>query len=308
MYFRVEDENGLSPNLRSYGWDDSYSTKVSTYDADKLIANEIREEVNNSNQRKVFSCSKSLAVTLFKYNYIADNPIHLIPYETSNCVEFDIVDEYGKANLSCAPYSIGDLEYPIKRYLGDKEIILKNYIIEVDNDTLLDKYLKKYTGTGKKKFAACEKDNEVIIRHVIEDYVIYEHISSVYILYALQYKTKFLNCDLVFNELMQLFSKKINEENERIAFFYLIDYLKKCWRNEEEISNKILEEKRKEGRIMCGYDAYYIAFDIIEGDYDLAWNSLDYCLDNLLEYIWEIFNKWRYSNKIMLNAYSKVDN
>lgn len=252
MYFRVEDKNGLSPNLREYGCGNSYNTPVDAYNANTLIANEIRYQINNCNNRSVFSYSKSLGIVLFKYNYIADNPIHLIPIAKDNSVEFDVIDNDVKLKNFSMPYDINDLYYPFRQCFENKKIILKNYMIDVNNNANIDKYLRNYTKIGKKKIASCEKDSEVIIRHVYaaDDYIIAEYIDAVYLIYTLQYKTRFLNCVGVVENLMEMFYEEIEDENEFKAFQYLVLYLHDYWDYEQEISKKILQEKREEGRVL----------------------------------------------------------
>lgn len=291
MYFRVEDENGIFPQLREYGCGSSYNTRVNACDADVLIAQEIREEINNSNQRNVFSYSKSLGVVLFKYNYVADNPIHLIPHGIGcNWVEL-IINENKVSRYEYINYNIADLNYPIRKKFIDREILLGNYIIEVDNNILLDKYLRNYTDVGKKKIAACEKDREVIIRHAVDDYVIIDHIHAVYLIYALQYTTGFLYKDWVVERLQKIFREKIEEQKEFNAFSYIVFYLKERWEYEKEISQKILGKKLEDARMVPCYDGYHLALDIMkERDYESAWNNSSYYLyDSLIEEIWKIF-------------------
>ena len=295
MYFRVEDENGLSPNLREYGCNNSYNTKVNASNADKLIAQEIREQVNNSNSRSVFSYSKSLGIVLFKYNFIADNPIHFIPTENiGSYVDLDIVDENGMQQHCPIRYDISDLDYPLRRYFEDKEIILKNYIIEVDDNRLLNRYLENYTSVGKKKMASCQKDREVIIRHVVNDYIIEDYINAVYLIYALQYKTRFLNDSWVMNSLVEIFRQKIKNPNECEAFCYLISYLSYNWDYEEKTSRNILKESLNQGRTVPCYDGYSLFFDLMNGNYESAWyESADSLLDNVTPGIWNVFKTWK---------------
>lgn len=290
MYFRVEDENGYDPNLRKYGSEYSCNTPVDACDADILIANEIRGQINNCNNSIIFSYSKSLGIALFKYNYLTDNPIHLIPLEGNNWVEFDVMDDNGLINNYGIPYYITNLDYPIKRCFDNKRIILKNYCIDVDNDIQLDTYLRNYTNVGKKKIATCEKDSEVIIRHVVDDYIITEYINEVYLIYALQHETRLLNCIGVVEKLIEMFSKEIKNQNEVQAFVYLVSYLQNNWSYEEQISKTILEEKRQAERLVGTYDAYFMALDIMDGDIEEAWRNCSYYLPyRMLSYIWNIF-------------------
>lgn len=287
LYFRVEDENGVSPNLRTHLYE---PTKISSSSADEFIANQIREEVNNCTNRSIFSYSKSLGVVLFKYNYVSDNPIHLLMTDFSNYVELIAIDENGQSKIYM-PYSINDLDYPIKKKFQGRELLLQNYIIEVDDNILLDKYLKTYTNIGRKKLASCEKDVEVIVYYVTDDYVIREHIYALYLIYALQYKTGFLFKVGVLERLTNAFSKIIRNEEECNAFYYVILYLKEMWEYETEGSQRVLEDILNVGRLVQGYDGYALAKDIIlNEDYESARNnSAYYMYDSLIEAIWEVF-------------------
>lgn len=74
--FHIEDENGLNPVARSYGKLEPIEIPLDKID--NHIADEIGAEVNGKKSRQIFSCSKSLGIGLFKYNFLTDNPLHII--------------------------------------------------------------------------------------------------------------------------------------------------------------------------------------------------------------------------------------
>ncbi len=188
-------------------------------------------------------------------------------------------------------YDISNLTYPIRyTFKGDK-IILKNYVIEVDNNRLVNEYLKNYTQKGKKKMASCEKDKEIIIRHIETDYIISKQLSidAVYLIYALQYKTKFLNWGSVTEELIKIFEEEV-EEDEYNALRNLVLYLKYYWQYEEQISKIVIREKQQDSRIVIGYDSYFLALDIMDGELQYAYdNCMFYLPFRLLSKIWKVY-------------------
>lgn len=188
-------------------------------------------------------------------------------------------------------YDISNLTYPIRyTFKGDK-IILKNYVIEVDNNRLVNEYLKNYTQKGKKKMASCEKDKEIIIRHIETDYIISKQLSidAVYLIYALQYKTKFLNWGSVTEELIKIFEEEV-EEDEYNALRNLVLYLKYYWQYEEQISKIVIREKQQDFRIVIGYDSYFLALDIMDGELQYAYdNCMFYLPFRLLSKIWKVY-------------------
>ena len=66
-------------------------------------------------------------------------------------------------------------------------IYLCRFSIDVSNNQLVNNYLIRHTGTGKKLLSSPEKDSEVVVMNPLHDYIISSdgYLSSVYILYAL---------------------------------------------------------------------------------------------------------------------------
>ena len=292
-YFRIEDEHGVSPNLRKYAPDSSAGFEVNANNADKLIAEEIRDQVNGSGNRSIFSFSKSLGACLFKYNYYGDNPLYIIPCELGSYIDF-AVGKYHPDFIRRMPYNINNLNYPLKKHFKNKEIFIKNYVIEVDNNNLLNLYFKNYTDVGKYLRAVPEKDCEVVIRHVESYFTIQDYISEIYLIYALQYKFNFLNRPNVFSCLYDLFCNHTENINEHHAFYMLTWYLKHNWQYEQIISKKILDETKANPRIIAYYDTYFLACDIMNADsredIEMAYeNSFHYHLSRAISDIWNVF-------------------
>lgn len=300
MFFRIEDNNGFNPKLREYNKDSFESPFIKSSDADKYIAEEIRKEVNGANERSLFSCTRSLGVALFKYDYYADNFI-IIEYDLEDEVRLEVKDT--RIERSCY-YDILDLNYPLKHLYPNKKIKIFNFSIAVDNDKYLNRYLKAYTGIGKKKFAAVEKDSEVIIKHMNDDIKVSQHIDALYILYALQWRTNFLKCYYSREYLKNVYDKLEIDKSEREAFYKITSYLYCELENEKKMSQRILREKLNDSRGFVGCDSYEIAYNLLTpknfkaNNWDICWEfpieevwklSTEYLFDELVDEIWEAY-------------------
>ncbi len=224
---------------------------------DTFIANEIRLQVNGDQQRSIFSASKSLGVVLFKYNKIGDNPLHIIPIDYLNNLEVTLGPNDRHFFI---PYDIKNTSYQIIRSINQANFYLHNYTIDVSNNCTLNQYLHKYTPVGKHPYAACEKDNEVLIRHITTNFTLSDelHIDAVYLIYALNHRYSFLRNSTVFKEILdlcQLYTP--NNEGACYGFYLILNYLVNNREFEYNASNPIILEKQNEGRFVC--DMYYIA-------------------------------------------------
>ena len=99
-------------------------------------------------------------------------------------------------------------------------------------------------------------------------------------------------------KLVEMFYKEIKNRSEYKAFRYLVLYLKDNWDYEEQISKKILEEKRQAARVVYSYDAYFLALDIMYGSIEEALNNCDYYLpyrviDNICNIFYETYNSYQ---------------
>lgn len=213
MLFRAESETYERPYPDQTEID---STKV-----ELTIANELREQINNGKNKSIYSLTKFLSVALFKYNKNGydDVILALIPN-----IAFNSILLYAKENkvsyfLPCVLKddkllidSIDDTspfaDDSLSKAIPADNYIIENYLIDVCKDHAeLDYYLWRITGNGKKKFAACKNDGEVLARNIVEGdsnlikkkYMITngEVIDFVYVLFALYYNEYIFYQDLV---------------------------------------------------------------------------------------------------------------
>ena len=114
-------------------------SEVQTY-----IANEVQKEINNQNDRKFLSYSKSLGICLLIYNKYTDNELHL-----SN-LDLDFIHYYEleKQKEKIKYYSVAEGVYGYKYKHGNRKIILAIFAFDVSNNEQIDFYLKKFTGVG----------------------------------------------------------------------------------------------------------------------------------------------------------------
>lgn len=263
---------------------------------DSFIANEIRLQVNGDQQRSIFSASKSLGVVLFKYNKIGDNPLHIIPIDYLNNLEITLGPNDTHYFI---PYDIKNTSYQIIRSINQENFYLHNYAIDVSDNCTLNQYLHTYTPVGKHPYAACEKDNEVLIRHITTNFTFSDelHINAVYLIYALNHRYRFLHNSTVFKDILdccQIYTP--NNDGACHGFNLILNYLVNNHVFELNASNPLILEKQKEERLVC--DMYYIALEILdttlEDNLDIAYyNSYYYCSYSFLNDIWKIFWKWK---------------
>ena len=153
MLFRIEDISGRNPKLRTYDADDFTIPLINKQKVDEYIALKIREEVNGSRNRELLSYSKSLATCLLKYNKYDDNELHICM--TEGWQNF-ILYISPKDNVKWKSYYIRDRIKEKSLFNKTGKIQLLNFIIDVSNNTLVDEYLRCYTGVGKKILASPE--------------------------------------------------------------------------------------------------------------------------------------------------------
>ena len=195
MLFRIENVNDVDANLRTYCPEDFLCVSVDKAVIDEFIASMIRQEINGAKNRSIWSYSKSLAACILKYNKNADNELHIFD-EGINLDSILYVDSDGKLQRDF--YSLRErLYWGHKRpfFADGGKITLRNFVIDVSDNDLVDEYLRLYTGKGRKKIASPEKDSEVAVMNPSNDLTIIQYLSTVYTLYALQYRYRFLCCD-----------------------------------------------------------------------------------------------------------------
>ena len=265
-------------------------------DANELIAEEIRGEVNFHNTRKTYSWTQSLGIALFKYNKYADAMLMILP-----CVELDIIifamqNNFGHLNRYCWPYNI----YPngqLAAFNPDIRLAVDNYIIRVADNFALNAYLKHYTGVGLKARIFPEFDREVIVRDNfrLSNYWIIDgsNLDAVYILYALQIKYNFLYKKNALNILLLYIQQYIENYALKIALMHLIHYLVyELMRGEQENLNRVLNVYNRDARVNLYYDGFQAAQEIFEGKIELAFickESLDYIHAPVLRLVWDVF-------------------
>lgn len=294
-YFHIEDafeqRINYETNTQSY-------QLINKAQADTFIANEIRLQVNSSQQRSIYSVSKSLGIVLFKYNKIGDNPLHIIPVGYLNHLEVALTPD---DIPFIVPYDIQNTSSLLNEFINQESFYLYNYVIDVSNNVALDQYLRTYTPVGKHPYAACEKDKEVLIRHIAPNFTIADeiYIDAVYLIYALNHRYGFLSNLSVLNQLKKC-CQSYTQDNEEAyhGFNIILDHLQLYQRFEYFASNPVILEKQKLGRFTC--DMYYIALEILDTTLEdslvNAWNDITYyCNYKFLYNIWEIFWQWKLS-------------
>lgn len=223
-------------------------SEIHSNQLEKLIANEWREQINNGKERSIFSLTKFLSVALLKYNDAGYNDLILtvIPFKALNSIILRNVATNQRCFFQC---TIKDED--IKKVIKEGKYTIENYIIDICKDHAeLDYYLWRITGRGKKKYAACKTDGEVLIRNLIEDeYGLIrakhtiphnELLDFVYILYALYYKEFIYYQDLI---------KIVLEKNYKLAnrvnngLFFIQKYLAIYIDIEKRYCDKLVRDK-----------------------------------------------------------------
>lgn len=271
IYFRIEDENGWSDSPQSRNYDainDDWNKPIKVEDADAYIAQKIREEVNGSKKRTLFSFTRSLAVALFKYNKWMDNPLIIcFSHIPENYIEY--FDENN--NPDSVFYSITShlKGYPLLCQLKIKtsKIKIHNFCLAVDDNLYLDNYFRHRTDIGRKKMASPEKDEEVIMLRAPQSrYMISESLPELYIIYALHLKSGFLRDEDIRDELKEKimqYAEDCIDKMEANSFRILIDYLAQLNINEEKSHPSILSAQKNPPM----YEGEYtMALDILNAE------------------------------------------
>lgn len=163
-------------------------------------------------------------------------------------VDFSFINEYGRWKRELVCFSLDNPNF-FENEFKKKEIRLNNYVIDISNDKLIHKYLKSSINVGKKYYAACEKDQEVIIRHITNQFIITEEfLDAVYFLYGLNIYSNFLfHLEIPYVIIKEL--SFITDSGEIIeSFKILIEYLIKHGREDFNMSfhniNHLIEQPR----------------------------------------------------------------
>lgn len=294
MLFRIEDSENYEGIHRDYYIETEDLPRIHMYELDKYISNEIRKEVNGAADRRLLSYSKSLGVCLLKYNKYADNEIHI------NCcnafdylVYYDIKNQTKRSECYSLDYAILGLCNKNKK----REIAVCNFVIDVSNNELLDKYLKIFTGVGRKKIASPEKDKEVLLFQSPYDFVIKQYSDSVYLLYALVIKygmRESIYYDIL-DEIDELdeFRFYCCESDEREGLKRLVGYLYYNQEIEREMSTMIIIDSYNSDDISCYYDPITQFHDIQKQWFSEVFALSDYNDNVVSDCIWRCYSKAR---------------
>ena len=299
MLFRIEDSNGFDPVLRKYDLEGYEYPELDVLEIDEYIANQIRKEVNGSKKRNLLSYSKSLATCILKYDPYADNELHIlndagfinsILYQTKEGIHH-YEGYYLHEKVFKAVNSVDN-----EAYITDAKnrIILKNFILDISDNNLVDLYLRLYTSKGKKKLASPEKDSEVVVMLPMNDVVVEQYLPAIYILYALQYKYGFITNDGAFHELIEKLRQLPDCRfegcfyDERSALISLICYLKYNWNYEKSISKKIYDDFLKSEHLSLYYDSILEFNAIVRDSFKDAYHNSDYNDNVISDLCWSI--------------------
>lgn len=300
LLFRIEDNQSIEGLHREYEIPIQNLPTLTIKELDKYIAEEIRKEVNNSKDRQLLSYSKSLGVCLLKYNEFADNELHLYEYEDS---DYDTISYYFIEDqfdqVECKPFYLGCGViglYSKKKKEKEKAVKLKNIVVDVSNDYLLNKYLKKMTGTGKKWIASPEKDKEVLVMQSPNNMIISNYLDSVYLLYALALKygmNKLVREELI-HKICSLENFNYTEDGkmEEEAILVIIDYLYKRINAERKVIKPILQDIKKSDPLSLYCNPIMQLLEIQEKNFDDLILQADYNSNVVSDCIWECYSKY----------------
>lgn len=290
MLFRIEDSENSNGHHREYSIPKELLPQITIAELEGYLAEEIRKEVNNSKNRKLLSYSKSLGVCLLKYNKFADNELHI-----NKCRAYDFVYYYDvKANkVKSKPYSLLSGLVNIKLKHRKREIVLLNFILDVSNNNLLDSYLRKNTGMGRKKMASPEKDKEVLLMQSPEDMVISTYSDSVYLLYALYLKygmDESIYIDLI-DKISNLedFRFEFCGEGERYALLEIVNYLYMNGIYEKKMSDRLLQDSLSSEHMSMYYDSILQLHGIQNDSFEDSYMLGDYNDNVISEWIWHFY-------------------
>lgn len=291
MLFRIQDVSGFSAASSRIENSNGEKEIIKKAEFDRYIAKLIREEINGAKHRRIFSYSKSLATCLLKYNKYTDNELHICQ-DVPHCVEYFSSKGHRKIKRYFIENTLTDgTLFNDKK--TDEHIQLTNFVIDVSDNNLIDCYFVHFFGVHLKKLASPEKDKEVVIFNPQNVKIIKYYVNSVYILYGLQMKYKFL-CDEdirleVIREIYDIDDFRfLDNLDEREAFIDLINYLSYNFDYEYRISENIYDYSEKREHYPLHYDPILQFHDIKDHSFEEVYHNSDYN-DNVLSRIF-----WKY--------------
>jgi len=292
MLFRIEDSENPFGCHREYSIPIEKLPRLELAEVEGYIAEEIRKEVNNANNRKLLSYSKSLGVCLLKYNKYTDNKLHINKLDSCDFVNYyDIESDKCEYKI----YSLANGVYNKESKHKEKKIVLLNFVIDVSDNNLLDLYLQKITGTGRKKVASPEKDKEVLLMQSPEDMVITTYLDSVYLLYALFMRygmKKSIHKNLI-NQIKNLDSYRfeICGEVERYALIEIVNYLYNYGKNDIEMCHRVFQDSQGEEHLSMYYDPILQLHGIQNECFEDSFMLGDYNGNIVSDWIWHFYAK-----------------
>lgn len=301
MLFRIEDNKNVDGRHREYEIPFDCLPVLKPQELEKYIAEEVRKEINDSQDRKLLSYSKLLGVCLLKYNEYADNELHInMDYLEGvyGGVYFYYKKEDENLKTGYVPFDLMNGLFGLKKQKYGKKIKLLNFNIDVSDNNLLDEYLKKMTGTGRKKVASPEKDKEILLMQAPEDIVISTYLESVYLLYALDFKygmNKELHDDLI-ESIWSIDHNCFRDcgEDERKGLILIIKYLFEKGKCEKKMIRKIMDDSKNDERLPMHYDPILQLHGIID-KYDFKdASNLGECYNSNIasKWIWYCYGKY----------------
>ena len=291
MLFRIEDTENVDGHYREYEIPYDNLPKLKIEKLESYVAEEIRKEINNANDRRLLSYSKSLGICLLKYNEFADNELHIKMNDYADGVYF-----YDLKNPEMLFYSPFDLSYglmDVSFIQAKSEIILLNFKVDVSYNNLLDGYLKMKTGIGRKKIASPEKDREVLCMQSPNDIIISSYSNSVYLLYALslKYGMKESIYKNLINKIYNLEEFRFQDcgESERYGLLQIVDYLYKYGIYERKISQRLVKDSLNSKIIPVYYDPISQLHDIQKNSFLDSYMLRDYNENIVSDWIWDCY-------------------
>lgn len=291
MLFRIEDTENIDGCHRQYTIPSGELPRMKMSELEKFLASQVRKEINNANDRRLLSYSKSLGVCLLKYNQYTDNELHIsgIP---ENCLYYY---DYKKQQPQVISY---DMRSGLPAYEcnhPNSDIILLNFSLDVSDNNLVDLYLRRHTGVGKKKVASPEKDKEVLVMQSPNDLIVSQYTSSVYLLYALVRKygmTKTI-FQSIYNKIATLEKYRFNycDQTEQAALLAIVQYLYNHGNIERSISHRVFVDSQNDIRISTYYDPILQLHGIQEDDFWDSYMLSDYNSNIISDWIWEIYSR-----------------
>ena len=304
MLFRIEDSENEDGIHREYSLLPQNLPTIPMSEIEAYIADEIRKEINGANDRCLLSYSKSLGICLLKYNKNCDNEIHI-----NNDYVFNYVVYYDwkKQEYKWEAYNLNDALLGLGIKNKKRTVCLCNFALDVSNNNLLDRYLQKFTGVGRKKIASPEKDMEVLLLQSPNDFVIKQYSNSIYLLYALviKYGMNAYTHDALIQYISNLedFRFEFCESDEQTAIIQIIDYLYYYQNLERNMSSVVIMDSYNSGDISGYYDPITQFHDIQNQWFEESFALSDYNDNVISDGIWDCYNNMREQFRRKLSQY-----